>query len=177
MLHDPVEMETFRRAVEYALLRLGQGGITLKEEQKQAIKAIYNGRDAFVWLPTGYGKSICYQCLPFLFDYKLGKVDLPFARQCAVLIVSPLVSLMVDQVAKLRASGVQAAILGGSGADVEGKFLASQKDIEEGVYKLLFSAPEAVVVSDRWRKQLLSLPLSDQVVALVVDECHCVYKW
>ena len=89
-----------------------------------------------------------YQCLPFLFDYKLGKVDLPLLNQSVVIIVSPLVSLMVDQVAKLRERGVKAAILGGNVAGMDGtELLASENDMDKGAYKLLFSAPEAVVVS------------------------------
>ena len=167
----------FDQAIAYALQRLQQGDITLKKEQQEAIKAVYDGYDTFVWLPTGYGKSICYQCLPFLFDYKLGKVDLPLLNQSVVIIVSPLVSLMVDQVAKLRARGVEAAILGGIAAGVDGQLLVSERDVEKGAYKLLFSAPEAVVVSERWRQLLHSSPLNNQVVTLVVDECHCVYKW
>ena len=77
---------------------------------------------------------------------------------------------------KLRRNGVQAAILGGGGAGVD-NLLASEGDIEKGAYKLLFSAPEAVVVTERWRRLLLSSPLHNQIVALVVDECHCVHKW
>ena len=106
----------FDLAVEYALSQLGQGGITLRQSQKEAIKAVYEGRDASVWLPTGYGKSLCYQCLPYLLDYKLGKVNSAAVNQRVVMVVSPLVSLMVDQESKLRRNGVQAAILGGGGA-------------------------------------------------------------
>ena len=61
-----------------------------------------------------------------------------------------------------------------SGVD---NLLASEGDIEKGAYKLLFSAPEAVVVTERWRRLLLSSPLHNPIVALVVDECHCVHKW
>ena len=71
---------------------IGQDGITLKQPLKEAIKAIYEGRDAFVWLPTGYGKSLCYQCLPYLLDYKLGKVNSAAVNQSIVMVVSPLVS-------------------------------------------------------------------------------------
>ena len=161
----PIETQ-FDQVVAYALLCLGQGDIVLKKEQREAIKVVYNGCDAFVWLPTRYGKSICYQCLPFLFDYKLGKVDLPLLNQ-SVIIVSPLVSLMVDQVAKLRERRVKAAILGGNVAGMDGtELLVSENDMDKGAYKLLFSPPEAVVVSERWRQLLLSSPLNNQVVAL-----------
>ena len=49
--------------------------ITLKAEQRSAMEAIYNRQDVFVWLPTGYGKSLCYQVLPFIIDYRHGVVE------------------------------------------------------------------------------------------------------
>ena len=54
----------------YALSKVGKGGLVLKKEQLQTIRNLYNGKDVFLWLPTGFGKSICYEVLPFLFDYK-----------------------------------------------------------------------------------------------------------
>ena len=62
----------------------------------------------FLWLPTGFGKSLCYECLPFLFDFKLGRTRDPHRH--SVLIISPLVSLMTGQTASLK-RGVAAAIL------------------------------------------------------------------
>ena len=56
----------FSGALSHALEMLGSSDIDLKEEQKQAIRAVYEGKDVFVWLPTGFGKSICSQTLPFL---------------------------------------------------------------------------------------------------------------
>ena len=48
---------------------------SLKPEQWDSIEAVYDGKDVFVWLPTGYGMSICYTTLPFALDYKLGRID------------------------------------------------------------------------------------------------------
>ena len=76
----------------------------LKEEQQQAIEAICRGDDVFVSLPTGFGKSICFHVLPFLFDRKLGHMD--GERKSCVIVISPLISLIVDKVRNLRASGV-----------------------------------------------------------------------
>ena len=67
----------------------------------------------FAWLPTGYGKSICYQLLPFIFDIKLGRTTSPLSDRSVVQVVSPLVSLMVDQVSTLQKRGVFAGILSG----------------------------------------------------------------
>ena len=123
-------------------------------------------------VPTGYGKSICFQTLPFLFNHKLNRVGLPPRRRSVCIVVSPLVSLMVDQV-KL---GVGCAILSGN-SGVPKSTLASVEDILMGAYSLLFSAPEAIVCGDRWRDMLSEEPLHSRIVAIAVDEAHCVYKW
>lgn len=166
----------FELSLSYALSCLQLEGLEVKDKQKEAIRAIYDGKDVFLWLPTGYGKSLCYQCLPFLFDYKLSKVDLvPPSKKSVCLVVSPLVSLMVDQVVSLRGKGVHAAILSGNkGIDV--KLLATDKEIGDGSHSLLFSAPEALAC-DRWRQLLMEAPLSNQVVAIAIDEAHCVSQW
>ena len=65
----------------------------------------------FAWLPIGYGKSLRYQLLLFLFDIKLGRTRAIATERSFVLVISPLVSLMVDQVCSLQAHGVCAAIL------------------------------------------------------------------
>ena len=69
---------------------------SLKPEQRSSMEAIYDGRDVFVWLPTGYGKSLCYQVLPFLVDSKLGLANTE--KSSSVFVVSRLVVLMIDQV-------------------------------------------------------------------------------
>ncbi len=58
-------------AISYALKSIGKRSLLLKAEQKEALASLYQGQDTFVWMPTGYGKSISYECLPFLYDFKL----------------------------------------------------------------------------------------------------------
>ena len=69
---------------------------TLKDKQKEAICSFVNGRDFFVILPTGYGKTLCYVLLPYVFDHLRG-----ITRSSIVICVSPLISLMMDQVRKV----------------------------------------------------------------------------
>jgi len=163
--------DVFHKALSFAVSKIGKEGIVLKPEQLQAVRYIYEGRDVFLWLPTGFGKSICYEVLPFLFDCKLGK-----SESSIVIVVSPLVSLMVDQVASLRSRGVSAAIMSGH-KGVDRSLLASDRDVEAGKFSLLFGAPEAIIGSEKWRELLLRPPLSRQVVAVAIDEAHCVSKW
>ena len=105
---------SFRAAVSYALSCVHQEGLILKPKQEEVLFNLYEGRDVFAWLPTGYGKSICYQLLPFIFDMKLGRTTSPPSERSVVLVVSPLVSLMIDQVSTLLQRGVPAGILSGN---------------------------------------------------------------
>ena len=136
-------------------------GIDLKEEQE---RAVYDEKDVFVWLPTGFGKSVCFQTLPFLFDCKLGLVG--SSRNSVVLVVVPLVALMIDQVQALRKKEVNAVIIsGGKGAKVPQELLATEDSL--GTASLVFCSPEA----------LEKASFSDRVQAVAVDEAHCVSKW
>ena len=86
--------DTSNDAVKYALERVGKAGMVLKSKQVEAIRCVYEEKDV---LPTGFGKTICFEVLPFLFDYKHGKVgntSTATGRGSVVVVVSPLVSLM-----------------------------------------------------------------------------------
>ncbi len=89
----------------------------MNTKQVVALRAFYQGKDCFVWLPgvycTGYGKSLCYQLLPLLFHHNHGRIGAPEAELSVVLVVSPLMSLMIDQVSNLII-GISAAILSGN---------------------------------------------------------------
>ena len=83
---------------------------------------------------------------------------------------------MVDQVWSLRKRGVSAAILSGN-KGIDECLVANDEDIEKVKFSLLFSAPEAIIGSERWRLAMLRPCLRDHVVAVAVDEAHCVSKW
>ena len=118
--------------------------ITLKAEQRSAMEAIYNRQDVFVWLPTGYGKSVL-SSPAILMGYKNGVVETQ--RHSLVLVVSPLVALKVGQVTSLRKRSVAWITVtssGGSGKDL----LATEFSLSTD--PLLFCTPKAWV-RFKWR--------------------------
>ena len=141
----------------------------LKEKQEEAIKTFVKGRDCFVILPTGYGKTLCYVLLPYVFD-RLRKKE----RTCIVLCVSPLVSLMMDQVSKYSALGLLTQYVGNHQEEVSS---SDRRRIADGEYQLVFVTPEAQFRSRQWHDALLSSKYQEDLVALVVDEAHCVKTW
>lgn len=166
---------SFVNAVSYALAQLGKSHLDLKNEQERSIHAIYSGKDVFMFLPTGFGKSICYQVLPFIFDHKLGVVS-GQKKSCAI-VVSPLIALMVDQVRSLRQAGVEAVIISCGSREasiVDKEFIATEERLSSA--SLIFSSPEALAHT-KWREALENPLVSNRVCAIVVDEAHCVSKW
>ena len=79
-------LEKMERPIAYALRRVGYPSMTLEPEQKDCVQCVYEGKDVFVWLPTEFGKTVCFEVFPFMFDMKLGRVD------SLVVVVWPLVS-------------------------------------------------------------------------------------
>ena len=122
----------FTSGVAYSVSCLGQQDIVIKEKQSEVIKSIYEGKDVFAWLPTGYGKSLRYQLLLFLFDFQLGRTRAIATEKSVALVISPLVSLMVDQVCSLQAHGVCAAIRNSRNTWVSKALLATERDIAQG---------------------------------------------
>jgi ATP-dependent DNA helicase RecQ len=129
----------------------------LRPLQAEAMLASLAGRDALVVLPTGAGKSLCYQAPALL-------------REGLSCVVSPLISLMQDQIAGLVESGVPAAML--SSAQDGREKRAVYERLERGALKLLFVAPERLV-QPGFLQELLQLGLA----SLVVDEAHCISHW
>lgn len=166
----------FSSALSYALSCVGKKALVLKEKQVETLRHLYDGSDVFLWVPTGYGKSLCYQALPYLFDAKRGKMSAPPSQRSVVLVVSPLVSLMVDQVNNLRTVGVSAAIVS-ENTGVDKQLQATPVDVLQGRYRLLYSSPEALFSTDQWTDLMMEPPLRECLAALAIDEAHCVYKW
>ena len=125
--------------------------------QWELIDAVLSGRDAFGVLPTGAGKSVCYQ---------LPAVMLPGLT----IVISPLIALMEDQVLSLNKRGIPAATL--SGGDRHRPWEAVLNDARYGRYKILFVSPERLQ-SEAFKSQYYSLDVS----LVAVDEAHCISEW
>lgn len=159
-------------AIERAIARLGYA--TLKPEQEKVVKAFLNGRDVFVSLPTGYGKSLCYGILPFAFDALRESAERPCRSRIRsiVLCVSPLQATMMDQVAKFRERGVEAAFVGEAQSDED-----VSRGVRNGDYQLVYISPENLLRNVYFR-DMLRIPIyQENLVAFIVDEAHCVKKW
>ena len=139
------------------LLRRVFGYTHFRGEQQAVIEQVSGGGDALVLMPTGGGKSLCYQ-LPALL------------REGTAIVVSPLIALMQDQVAALRQLGVAAEFLNSS------QDAATQRDVERrfaaGELKLLYVAPERLL-TERCMSLLAQVPLA----LFAIDEAHCVSQW
>ncbi|MBX7133838.1 MAG: DNA helicase RecQ [Fimbriimonadaceae bacterium] len=125
--------------------------------QEEIIQEVIEGRDAFVLMPTGGGKSICFQ-LPALH------------REGVAVVVSPLISLMKDQVDALRANGVSAAFFNSSLKAAEAASVL--QGMKDGRLKLLYVAPERLMNEDFLRR-LAQIPIA----LFAIDEAHCVSQW
>ena len=150
-------------AVREAFGRLGY--LDVRDEQLEAAREFLRGRDVFVSLPTGSGKSLCYGCLPFAFN------SLRKSSSSIMIVISPLKTLMLDQMEIFNAKGVQAIYVGDE-LDVK-----SMDNVKSGKCALLFISPEALIRGCTWRELLRSQIYQENLVAVVVDEAHCVEKW
>lgn len=125
--------------------------------QREIMESTLAGRDTVAILPTGAGKSLCYQ-LPAL------------VREGLTVVVSPLIALMKDQVDQLQAVGVSAAFLNST---LDGQTFQNRlQGVRKGQFRLLYVAPERLMMPD-FPEHLKSWP----VQAMVVDEAHCISEW
>jgi ATP-dependent DNA helicase RecQ len=139
------------------LLKSTFGYATFRPLQREIIEANLVGEDVFALLPTGGGKSLCFQ-LPAL------------ARDGLTVVVSPLIALMKDQVDALQASGVAATFLNSTLGAEESR--SRLRGLHRGDYKLLYVAPERLMLAG-WIENLKTWNVS----CIAIDEAHCVSEW
>lgn len=141
-------LQTLQKYFGYASFRQGQKEIT---------DSILSGRDTLGVMPTGAGKSICYQVPALL-------------REGISIVISPLISLMQDQVASLVQSGIKAAYINSS--LTESQIRTVIRNAENGMYKLIYAAPERLESG-----AFLSFAENADISMITVDEAHCISQW
>ena len=139
------------------ILRRYFGYTSFRRGQEEIVDALLTGRDALCVMPTGAGKSVCYQVPALL---------LPGIT----LVISPLISLMKDQVESLTQAGVHAAYLNSSLTPAQ--YSRALHNLSEGLYKLVYVAPERLS-TENFRTAVEDLNIS----LIAVDEAHCVSQW
>ncbi|TCK98635.1 RecQ-like ATP-dependent DNA helicase [Natranaerovirga hydrolytica] len=139
------------------LLKKYYGYDDFREGQKNLIDNILKGKDVLGIMPTGAGKSICYQIPALLFEG-------------ITLVISPLISLMKDQVDTLNEMGIQAAFINSSLSDSEFRHIIT--NVRKNTYKLIYIAPERLE-TEFFSQFIQSLNVS----MIAIDEAHCISQW
>jgi len=139
------------------------GHDTFRPMQREIIEGVCDGRDSFVVMPTGGGKSLCYQ-LPALIDGSASGAG------GTTVVISPLIALMQDQVAQLQQNGIRATLIN-STLDRDEAFDRERRAIQ-GEYNLIYLAPERLMSTSgsRLLRQL-------DVARFAIDEAHCISEW
>lgn len=142
---------------KYDILKKYFGYDTFREGQELLIDSILAGTDTLGIMPTGAGKSICYQIPGLMFPG-------------ITLVISPLISLMKDQVSTLNQAGIHAAYLNSS--LTPGQYRTALKYMRAGRYKLIYVAPERLLT-----EEFLQIARELEISMISVDEAHCVSQW
>lgn len=149
------------------------GDIELKKEQKEVLEYVYQGRDCIAVLPTGFGKSVIFHLIPYLF------------KQRSAIVVAPISALMEDQLLSLSEMNISACSL-----TMDGSFfniVSSEDDkciktvnmdhFNMADFKLVYVHPETVTSNSKLRRMLLTKKIQQQVCCVVIDEVHMVSEW
>ena len=142
---------------KYQVLKKYFGYDSFREGQEKLIDGLLAGQDVFGIMPTGAGKSLCYQIPALMF-------------QGITLVISPLISLMKDQVAALNQAGVYAAYLNSS--LTQGQYFKALDFARKGKYKIIYVAPERLLT-----ESFLDFAIHADISFISVDEVHCVSQW
>ena len=157
MLDSPLSPKIIEKPTALSVLKSVFGYQSFRKGQEEVINAALNGQDALVVMATGNGKSLCYQIPALCFEG-------------LTLVISPLISLMKDQVDQLQANGIEADFLNSS------QTLEQQQQVQNklisGQLKLLYVSPEKVMTNS-----FFPLISYSKVSFIAIDEAHCISQW
>lgn len=139
----------------------------LLKEQENAIIAFFEEKSVFVNLPTGFGKSFIFQCLPIVADilYKRPR------GSSIIVVISPLRALMNDQVEYLHSVGVPAIAI----TDEEDPEIIQQ--VLNGYYIVVYGSPECLLSMSLWRGIFHCEDFAKMLIGVAIDEAHCIVQW
>ena len=146
-----------KKQSKFNILKQYYGYDSFRDGQEELIDAILDGRDVFGIMPTGAGKSVCYQVPALMMDG-------------ITLVVSPLISLMKDQVRALNEMGVHAAYLNSS--LTYNQYKLALANASRGQYTIIYVAPERLET-----QEFLTFALQAPICMVSIDEAHCVSQW
>lgn len=141
---------------------------SFRHNQLEAINATLSGKDVFVLMPTGGGKSLCYQ-LPSIISSG--------TTRGVTVVVSPLISLMQDQVQSLTDKGIHSLCYNGDLTADQKRFVMSHLDEPKPIIRLLYITPEMLVKSAKTQDIIKRVYDRRQLARFVIDEAHCVSQW
>jgi len=162
---DPARRRAAKDADLHGILQQVFGYGAFRGEQQRIVETVTAGDDALVLMPTGGGKSLCYQ-VPAIARHRAGLG--------VTLVISPLIALMHDQVGALEELGVHAAFLNSSLTGEEAQRI--EREMMSGRLVLLYAAPERVT-NPRFMAMLTSLDERGLLSLVAIDEAHCVSQW
>ena len=131
----------------------------LKDFQQETIDKLLEGKDVYLFVKTGGGKSLCYQAYQVFWTEK-------HCKTCSVLVISPLISIMKEQCDYLQSCGFTATYIG--------RDLKDEERIMEEAFQFLFTSPESILSITKWREMVTK---SVNFKLIVVDEAHTVLRW
>lgn len=162
------EAASFGSAFSYAAEKLAIG--RLNGKQREAVRGFLDEKDVFVCLPTGFGKSVCFQSLPFIFDYIKSQPGEVIDKYIA-LVIEPTAAIMRDHVSKLLAMGISAAFINHEQDDPTVK-----QAVVQGKVKFVYISPESLSLP-RYRDMLHSDVYQQYLAVFAIDEAHCMLTW
>jgi ATP-dependent DNA helicase RecQ len=162
---EPASVHAGAPSAALAVLREVFGYPHFRGQQAAVVQRLCSGGEALVLMPTGAGKSLCYQ-VPAIVRHRAGKG--------VAIVVSPLIALMHDQVGALEEAGVHAAFLNSSQEGDEARRV--ERELLSGRLVLLYAAPERIL-SPRFLAMLDSLHERAALSLFAIDEAHCVSQW
>ena len=141
----------------------------LKDDQERALYNFFKFKKHIYYsAPTGHGKSLIFQSIPLIADVLADNL----VGTSNILVISPLLSLMHDQIKYVNTE---------TGLSATGIFKGQTESvfavIEDGTYSIIYASPESVLPSSRWRRILSGSRFADCCICIAIDEAHCIRQW